>query len=192
MHLPKPESGLRSSHRLALTWAGAAAVVVGGFVAVLGWRTAVALPAALAAAARGCSEPESLRVQRASGLSAGLLAALRAQLPADGRLVLYSPYGGKEYELDGADPRGEPARQVRTLFERTKNLLYPTPRDVRFARDPDELRAQLEGAAPGEVLVVDGTQGNIELSVGGAYELVHVEALGSGAQLRLWLLRRRV
>ncbi len=133
-------------------------------------------------------ESPAVRIQRASGLSPEFLAAIRAAMPAGGRLVLYSPYGGREFELDGSDPRGEPARQVRGLFERTKNLLYPHPRDVRFARDAVELLGHVEAKPVEPLLVIDGTQGDAELTVGGRYDLLHTSAPGV-PRMRLW--RRR-
>lgn len=164
---------------------GLTVLVAAVWCVALGLSTSAALPEIVGAARRGLVEPASVRIQRASGLTPELLAAIRATLPADGRLVLYSPYGGAEFELDGADPRGEPARQVRTLFERAKNLLYPAPRDVHFARDPAELRSKLGADLAGRLLVVDGTQGDEPLAVGGRYELLHTQALGT-ARLRLW------
>lgn len=140
---------------------------------------------AVAAVHRGWSEPVGERIQRASGLSPAMLTAIRDAVDPDGRLVLYSPYGGAEFELDAADPRGEPARQVRTLFERAKNLLYPRPRDVHFARSPDELQQKLRADLVGRLLVVDGTQAPDALTVGGRWQLLHEDRLGS-ARLRLW------
>ncbi|MCA8976866.1 MAG: hypothetical protein KDC98_19240 [Planctomycetes bacterium] len=137
---------------------------------------------------RALTEPAVRRIERAIGVSPTLAAAIRAAVPEHGRLVLYSPYGGAAFELDAGDPRGEPARQVRTLFERVKNLLYPRPRDVAFARDADELRAKIAPTSPGRLVVLDGTQGPEPLTVGGDYELLHREALGGG-QMRLWRLR---
>lgn len=155
------------------------------WVVALAAGTGASLPVAFAAAAAAFTEPVELRVQRASGLGPALVQRLRQDLQESDRLVLFSPYGGQQFELLGDDPRGEPARQIRTLFERTKNLLYPRPRDVRFARDPAELLQQLEGAVPGRCFVLDGTQGPIELVHGGRFELRHTELLGT-AQLRLW------
>lgn len=154
-------------------------------VVALAAGTAAKLPVALAAATAALTEPVELRVQRASGLGPSLVQRLRQDLQESDRLVLFSPYGGQQFELLGDDPRGEPARQIRTLFERTKNLLYPRPRDVRFARDPAELLQQLDGAVPGRCFVLDGTQGPIDLTFGGRYEPRHTELLGT-AQLRLW------
>ena len=139
---------------------------------------------------RVVTEPAFARVARCTSISAALTTAIRDAVPAGGRLVLYSPYGGAEFELDAADPRGEPARQVRTLFERAKNLLYPRPRDVHFARDAAELLGKIDAEFGGAFVVLDGTQGPAQLAVGGDYELLHHEAVGSG-QLRLWRLRRQ-
>lgn len=173
---------------LATAWVAVAALVVATWGVALGWRTANALPPTCQAAARALTDAPAQRIQRASGLSAEFLAAIRSALPDGGRLVLYSPYGGAAFELDAADPRGEPARQVRTLFERAKNLLYPVPRDVYFARDAAELAALVAPAYVGRLCVVDGSQGGGELVVGGRYELVQTLALGTAA-LRLWRLR---
>lgn len=174
---------------LARPWLAAAAAAVTVWCALLGFRTAAGLPDAWAAARRGLGEPAALRIERASGISPALAAAIRAALPEDGRLVVYSPYGGQPFELDGGDPRGEPARLVRGLFERVKNLLYPRPRDVRFARDAGELRNHVDPALAGRLCVIDGTQEPVELAVGGAYELLFEEP-GRIPRLRLWRLRR--
>lgn len=140
---------------------------------------------ATAGVGRAVGEPAAQRIERATGLPAAVLAAIRANVPAGGRLVLYSPYGGQQFELDAGDPRGEPARQVRVLFERAKNLLYPEPRDVHFARDAAELLAKVKGHA-GATVVVDGTQAPTELAVGGRYSLVHTETFATGGRLRVW------
>lgn len=181
----EPEPGRPA--RAGKVWAAVGAAVIAVWIGALGWRTATVLPETWQAAGRAVAETPAQRIQRASGLSAEFLAAIRSALPADGRLVLYSPYGGAAFELDAADPRGEPARQVRTLFERAKNLLYPLPRDVHFARDAAELAALVAPAFAGRLCVVDGTQGTAELAVGGRYELVQTLALGTAA-LRLWRL----
>lgn len=154
-----------------------------------GWRV-LGLPAALAVALtavqRAGQTTAAERVQRATGLSPALVAALREAAAQDPslRLVCYSPYGGASFELDAADPRGEPARQTRILFERTKNLLYPAPRDVHFARDAAELLGKLAPELAGRVLIVDGTQGAEPLAVGGRHELLHQQT--APVRLRLW------
>jgi len=176
--------------RLALLWLVVGATVFAVWLPSLGARMVAGLGATWAALSRAVGDTPEQRIQRASGISPALVAAIRAALPADGRLVVYSPYGGAEFELDGADPRGEPARQVRVLFERAKNLLYPFPRDVAFARDADELRGKIEPGCEGRLLVIDGTQEPVELTIGGRYDFVHEEPIGT-AKLRLWRLRER-
>lgn len=181
MNLPsdRPPSAVR---RFAVAAALAFALVRLPWLCVASaQRTANAAPGV----ARVFAEDADARIARATGLSSAVLAAIRGAMPADGRLVLYSPYGGQQFELDAADPRGEPSRQVRTMFERAKNLLYPTPRDVHFARDPAELLAKVKGQA-GRTLVVDGTQAPVELAVGGRYTLVHSETIAPGGLLRVW------
>ncbi|MCA8964976.1 MAG: hypothetical protein H6838_10930 [Planctomycetes bacterium] len=165
------------------------AIVVAAFLAVLGWRTAGRVATAAAAAARGCSETPEARILRTAGIPASLVQAIHEALPEDGRLVLYSPYGGQEFVLDAADPRGEWARQLRGMWGRLKNLLYPRPRDVRPAYDPGELQALVEPGLVGRLLVLDGTQGTAPLTVGGDYELIREELLGA-VRMRLWRLRR--
>jgi hypothetical protein len=165
-------------------------------VAVVVWvcsligRLVVRLPEIGSAAVSAMTTSVGQRVERASGISPELIAAIRASMPADGRLVLYSPYGGKEFEFDATDARGELSRQVRGLWERMKNLLYPMPRDVHFARDPGELQMLVDASLAGRLLVVDGTQGPGELTVGGRYELVF-DVPGRVPQLRVWRLRGR-
>lgn len=184
---PEPRAGFLA--RLAQAWLAICGLVVVVWAPSLGWRGLAKIPGDVSVAWRAVAESGTERIERSSGITPQLVAAIRDAMPADGRLVLYSPYGGKEFELDGADPRGEPARQVRVLFERVKNLLYPTPRDVRFARDSAELLTQVDANLAGRLLVVDGTQGPGELTVGGRYELVY-EAPGRIPQLRVWRLRR--
>jgi len=174
--------------KLARVWLGIAGIVVALWLLGLGWSCRAAIANNVAAATRALQESPQQRIQRASGLGPEFMAAIRAAMPVDGRLVLYSPYGGSEFELDGSDPRGEPARQVRGLFERAKNLLYPSPRDVRFARDPEELLRHVDAKLVGRLVVVDGTQGEAELTVGGRYELLHTSAPG-GPRMRVWRLR---
>ncbi|MBM4063070.1 MAG: hypothetical protein FJ265_18535 [Planctomycetes bacterium] len=185
MNAPTPEPRSEPAGRAARAFAAVAIVAVAVWLVALIVRAVPALATATAAAARGATEPAAARIQRSSGLSPALRAAIREHLPADGRLVLYSPYGGAAFELDATDPRGEPARQVRTLFERCKNLLYPHPRDVHFARDAAELATRLGPRWAGRLLAVDGTQGGAELAVGGRWQLLHTEPLGTGV-LRLW------
>lgn len=145
---------------------------------------------------RVLTEPEWQRITRASGISEALAAAIRAAVPDDGRLVIYSSYGGTEFEQDPQDIRGEPARQVRTVYERVKNLLYPNPRDTRFARDPAELLDWISAAFDGRLAVLegritalDGGDAAATLTVGGDYELLHEEPIGVVGRLRLWRLR---
>lgn len=186
---PTPEPAV--AHALPRTWTGLCVLVVAAWLLLLGWRTVGAVGEAGVAAARSVRESSEQRIQRVVGLGPDFLATLRRAVEdggAETRLVLYSPYGGQAFELDGADPRGEPARQARGLFERCKNLLYPHPRDVRFARDAEELRGHAQGAQAGRFLVVDGTQDDSELTVGGRYELLCTSAPG-GPRLRLWRLR---
>jgi hypothetical protein len=148
-----------------------------------------------AAVARVLSEPADRRIALASGVGAPLREAVAAGGPA-GRLVLYSPYGGGEFELDAADPRGMPARQLRTLFERVKNLVYPRPRDVHFARDPAELAGKVTARPAGPLQILEGRITALDVggspappAAGGPYELVHEQAIGAAGRLRLWRLR---
>jgi hypothetical protein len=152
--------------------------VVVVWLAVMGGSTASGLGETWAAAARGLGEPPAQRIQRASGISPAFAAAIREAVPRDGRLVLYSPYAGPEFEF-----------VLRLLFERTKNLLYPAPRDVAFARLADELRGHVQPDMERRLVVVDGTQERVDLSIGGAWDLLHTEPLGAH-QLRLWRLRK--
>lgn len=185
---PTADPHLAPGLQLARVWLAVATIVVVTWLLCLGWSSRAAIATNAAAAVRALQESPAQRIQRASGLAPEFLAAIRASMPVEGRLVLYSPYGGREFELDGSDPRGEPARQVRGLFERAKNLLYPNPRDVRFARDPEELLGHVDAKLVGRLLVVDGTQGDAELTVGGRYELLYTSAPGV-PRMRLWRLR---
>ncbi len=142
---------------------------------------------------RGLTEPDDALVQRATGLSPVLTGEIRDAAGEEGRLVVYSPYGGHEFAHDVADPRGEPARQTHQMFVRVKNLLYPVPRDVSVAFDPNELLEKLgEPLDPArQFLVLDGTQGPAPLTIGGEWDLLHRQEFGGTGQLRLWRLRRK-
>ena len=126
---------------------------------------------------RGLGESAADRIARASAITPAFIAAVRDALPQDGRLVLFSPYTGAEFEF-----------LLRSQFERSKNLLYPDPRDVHFARGADELRSKIAPAFERRLLVVDGTQQPIPLTIGGDYELLHGEHIGGAVNLRLWRL----
>ncbi len=145
-------------------------------------RLPVLVPATWSAAAniapavrRGVTLPAAERIQRVTGIGPAFVTAVREALPDGGRLVLYSPYVGTDLEF-----------LLRLQFERTKNLLYPRPRDVHFASGAPPLLEKLEPALAGRLLVLDGTQGDAVLAIGGRYELLHTESIGGGARLRLW------
>lgn len=182
---PRPRATL-----LLWAWLGIAGLAILVRLPFLAYDSALRIGSASAAVGRVASESVDQRITRASGISGALADAIRSAMPEDGRLVLYSPYGGAEFERDAADPRGEPARQVRTLYERVKNLLYPQPRDVIFARDAAELLTRFDASYDGRLIVLDGTQGSAPLTVGGEYELLHQASIGSFGQLRLWRLLR--
>lgn len=149
----------------------------------------IAAPARIANAAaavgRAVRESDDATILRTSGIAPELVASIRRELFDGGRLVIYSPYGGGEFEMDANDARGEMARQVREMWGRMKNLLYPRPRDVTFARSADELRPKLAPELVGKLLVLDGTQEPTPLVVGGRYRLVHEVRLGQ-LRMRLW------
>lgn len=177
----------------ALAWLGIVALVVLARIPFLvgdGWSWFATCSERVV---RGFTVPDAVLVQRATGLSPALVGAIREAAGQEGRLVVFSPYGGQEFALDVGDPRGELARQTHQTFVRVKNLLYPRPRDVSVAFAPDELVAKLaEPMAPGRaLLVLDGTQGPAPLAAPGEWELLHRQVLGGVGQLRLWRLRRR-
>lgn len=116
------------------------------------------------------------RIARAAGVTPDVLALLRRTLGEDGRLVVYCPYRGTVVELI-----------VRTQFERLKNLLYPTPRDVAFAHEAAELQQWVEARLAGRLVVVDGTQEPTELPVAARFDLLTEQRLGD-MRVRYWLL----
>lgn len=132
-------------------------------------------------AAAAWREAPEARIARASGVTPELIAAIRGAVPQGGRLVLFSPYPGRDFEL-----------LLRSAFERTKNLLYPEPRDVWFARNAGELRLHLHKELEQRLLVLDGTQEPTDLPVPGAFTLVGTHSLGGAGRLRLWRLDRVV
>lgn len=144
-----------------------------GLVAGAGGRVADGA----AAIGRVLREPPAERIQRTTAISPEFVAAVRSGLPPGGRLVIYGPYPGPQFE-----------GLVRQQFERVKNLLYPAPRDVVYALSAAELGARVTPDFEGRLLVVDGTQEPVELTAGGRYELVHSESIGGAGRLRLWRL----
>ena len=54
---------------------------------------------------RGFTESNAVLVQRATGLSPELVDAIREAAGEEGRLVVYSPYGGQEFAHDVGDHR---------------------------------------------------------------------------------------
>ena len=92
---------------------------------------------------------------------------------------MFGPYPGDVFEA-----------LVRLQYERLKNLLYPTPRDATFARTPDQLLETLDPKLAGRLIVVDGTQEEVELPVPAEFELLHEHRLGASGRVRFWLLRR--
>lgn len=133
------------------------------------------LPATWTEARAAFVLPADARIEHALGVPPRVAELLRRSLPEDGRLVVYSPYPGPAGDL------------VRLQYERLKNLLYPTPREARFARDVEELQQHVERRFERRLVVVDGTQESIELPVAARFELLHEQRIGA-MRVRYWRL----
>ncbi|MEC7583518.1 MAG: hypothetical protein VYE77_04310 [Planctomycetota bacterium] len=119
------------------------------------------------------------RLEQEIAVSPEVMEALTDRLGEGSRLVVYCPY-----------PEPIFVNLVRLQYERLKNLLYPEPRDVRFARSPEELAGWIDAKFDNKLVVLDGTQGPVDLPVPGEFELMTEQAVGEGGRLRYWLLRK--
>ena len=128
---------------------------------------------------RGRALPYLERLEKEIAVSPEVMAALTDRLGEGSRLVVYCPY-----------PEPIFVNLVRQQYERLKNLLYPEPRDVRFAVSPEELGRWIEARFENKLVVLDGTQEAVSLPVPGEFDLMTEQAVGAGGRLRYWLLRR--
>ena len=170
------DASARRLPRAAVVWLAVAAVVVLARIPTTAWNAAARAGAGAEAVGRVLTETPAQRIERASSISPALVRAVREAIPAEGRLVLYFPYPGEQSEF-----------LLRHQFECIKNLLYPAPRDVAFARTADELRGLIAPGDEGRLFVYEGALGPSALTVGGRYELLHERTLGA-VRLRLWRL----
>ncbi|MBK8096360.1 MAG: hypothetical protein IPK26_04590 [Planctomycetes bacterium] len=123
-----------------------------------------------------------VRIRMATGLTPAAVTLLREAVPADGRIVLFCPYPGREME-----------GFLRNAFEKVKNLLYPKPRAVYFAQGAPALGEHIRGELVGKVVILDGTQENAELPAIGEFALLGEVPIGDrpagpGPRLRIWRL----
>lgn len=128
--------------------------------------------------------PPDVRIRMATGLTPTAIAMLRDAVPADGRIVLFCPYPGREMEAF-----------LRHAFEKVKNLLYPNPRAVYFAQGAPALGEHIRGDLVGKVVILDGTQETAELPAVGEFALLGEVPLGDrpagpGPRLRIWRLTK--
>jgi len=137
------------------------------------------LPGAYAHAGAALTESRGLRIHQEIGVSPAVGKLLADRLGQSGRMVVYCPYPGEVF-----------VGLLRLQYERLKNLLYPEPRDVRFARSADELGGWIEPRFENKLVVVDGTQESGPLPVAAEFELMAEQPIGGGGRLRYWLLRK--
>jgi hypothetical protein len=151
-----------------------AAVVLVPRLAVESVRCARELGPQLEAARRFVIETPDQLIQAASGLSPQLVAALRERAPADARVVVFSSL-----------PDPVVLKLLGDTFERLKNLVWPRPYDVRYARRTDDAAATMSAGDEGRLVVVDMAANLLPRpELPGRYELLYQDQL-----LRLWLLR---
>lgn len=121
----------------------------------------------------------------ATGIPDDELAALRATFADDsaaGRVVVF-------YDL-AALPDDAKAQLLPMLESRAqlyRNLLYPTPRNTRMARDANELARHLADSPRGALVVVDLRQEFAALPSELPFERGYVRE--EGVRIRHWLLR---
>lgn len=123
--------------------------------------------------------PPDRLIEVAIGMAKDALDALRAHLPADSLLVVFTPYPGPIAE-----------GLLRTQFERLQNLLYPRPREFRFAQGTAALQALVTKDREGRLVIVDSTQEETELPVAAEFDLLADLRAGGNVRLRYWQLRR--
>lgn len=137
------------------------------------------VPETLSKAHAALTESVAERLEKEIAVSPEVMAALTDRLGEGSRLVVYCPY-----------PEPIFVNLVRQQYERLKNLLYPEPRDVRFAVSPEELGRWIEARFENKLVVLDGTQEAVSLPVPGEFDLMTEQAVGAGGRLRYWLLRK--
>jgi hypothetical protein len=137
--------------------------------------TARELPTEWRQAQAALTQDATSLIQASTGMPLALQSQLRS-LPPAARLVLFLPYPG-----DGAEAL------LRLQWERVKNLLYPRPREVSFARKPADMASLLVARNEGRLFVLDGTQEDIELPLVAEFQLLGTYEVGS-SKLRLWQL----
>jgi hypothetical protein len=123
--------------------------------------------------------PPDRLIEVAVGMSKDALDALRAGLPPEACLAVFTPYPGPVAES-----------LLRTQFERLQNLLYPRPRDFRFAQGTAALQALATKEREGRLVIVDSTQEEIELPVAAEFDLLADLRAGGNTRLRYWKLRK--
>lgn len=147
-------------------------------VPFLGAEAAATVPRAWQRNLDAATLPARERIARTVGVPPALEALLRERLGETGRLVLFCPYPQEVFR-----------NLLRLYFERVKNLLYPTPRDVSFAGSAAELAERIGAGPAGRLIVLDGTQEDVPLPVPGRFELLGELRIGS-SRLRYWLLQK--
>lgn len=184
MNDPTPSQPTSASPRpFAVVLLAAAAVFLLARVPLLAWESGSTLSAVWRRAQDALSVPQSVRIESAVGVLSQNQTLLQQRLGRDGRLVVYFPVAGT------AEEKVFWEKLLRDEYERLKNLLYPMPRDVAFARNAEELTAKLDAKLAGRLIVVDGTLVDGELPVRAEFDLLVDQRLGP-VRLRFWLLRK--
>jgi hypothetical protein len=125
--------------------------------------------------------PPDRLIEVATGMAKAAFDTLRAGTPPDALLVVFTPYPGPVAES-----------LLRTQFERLQNLLYPHPREFRFAQGPAALQQLVTAEREGRLVVVDSTQEETELPAAAEFDLLADFRAGGNVRLRYWLLRKVV
>jgi len=168
-------SAVEPRSRRARRWALlVAAVVLLPRLAVETVQCAREVGPALEAAQRFFTLPPEALIQGVGRLSPGLISTLRERAPEGARVILFFALPGQEGE-----------NMLRLTFERLKNVVWPHPYRVAYARSPDDAQAKMTAQDEGRLLVVDMAEARVpQPGLPGRYELLYQDPL-----LRLWMLR---
>lgn len=145
---------------------------------VFSW--ALRLPQPFASAMAGLRGHEAA-LRSATGIPQAEEAALRSRLDERGLVIVYFPL-----DAIAPDARMPLVEMLESRTQLYRNLLYPTPRDVRMASGAAELDAAMLGLDGRVAVVVDLRQDGGPAPVANG-ELVHER--DEGVRVRHWLVR---
>lgn len=179
---PSPELSATASvrRRGATFWLSALALAwLLASLPFLAVDAAERLPDTLSKAHAALTRSVAERLDQEIAVSPQVMEALTDRLGEGSRLIVYCPY-----------PEPIFVNLVRLQYERLKNLLYPEPRDVRFALSPEALAQWIDARFENKLVVLDGTQEAVDLPVPAEFDLMTEQPVGGGFRLRYWLLRK--